>query len=525
VLPARFALSERSPSNPSGAAFAAGPATDAETADRMHRSKLHRGSTAHQAHRRPGARLTRAAGAMLVLGSVFLVTAAGPANGQAAYLGDQWGLTQVNAPAAWASGTGAGVTIGIVDTGVDANHRDLSGKVLASANCIGANGNPNACGPGGGDDNGHGTHVAGIAAARGIGVSGVAPNATFAVAKVLDSSGSGNLQDVAAGILWVVAHGARVVNLSIGSDPGFGGVNCLVGGCDASILEAAANEAWNAGAIPVIAAGNNGNSLDLIAPAGYGSTNAVIVAATGPTGQVASYSSTPGNAKWGVLAPGGDDPGGPTTPACGTADQTEILSTFWTADNQTNCYVTDEGTSMATPFVTGTLALLLGRGLSRDQAVQVLLGTLNHSVTCSGCQGLIDAGAAMAAANRILPPPPSPTPAPVAPGRTSTRSSAPATSTGHGATGATVGASAPAPTTTTTSSSSTTAPPAPKVTASALHHHGRGGSGLWVALILVVAVAGVAVATEMARRRAEAARRRAVTVPARTDPLEDAPAP
>jgi subtilisin family serine protease len=118
---------------------------------------MHR-STDHQAHRRPGARLARAAGATLVLGSILLAGATEPASGQAPYLGSQWGLAQIKAPAAWGSGTGAGVTIGIVVTGVDANHQDLSGKVLASANCIGANRNPNACAVGGGgDDNGHGT--------------------------------------------------------------------------------------------------------------------------------------------------------------------------------------------------------------------------------------------------------------------------------------------------------------------------------------------------------------------------------
>jgi thermitase len=320
----------------------------------------------------------------------------------AGYISKQWGLVQIHAQAAWAFGKGAGVRIGIVDTGVDLGHADLAGKVVAAATCMGTGGNPGACktGPGAGqDDNGHGTHVAGIAAASGIGVAGVAPAASLVVAKVLNSSGAGSTADVAAGIGWVVEHGAKVVNLSLGSDPGFLGVNCLLGGCDSGTVTAAVEAAWRAGAVAVVAAGNNAG--DLFGPAGYGGLDAVVVAATGPEGHLASdYSSLPGDAKWGVLAPGGDDPAGPTTPTCGTFDPTEILSTYWAGGS---CYATDEGTSMATPFVSGTIALLLGRGLSQVEAVQTLLSTLGPPSGCDsaqGCRGLVDAASAMSAAAR-----------------------------------------------------------------------------------------------------------------------------
>src|SRR6266853_176958 len=76
----------------------------------------------------------------------------------------QWALAQVGATQAWARTTGAGIRIGVVDTGVDIGHEDLAGKIVASTNCIGAAGVPARCSGTGQDDNGHGTHVAGIAA-------------------------------------------------------------------------------------------------------------------------------------------------------------------------------------------------------------------------------------------------------------------------------------------------------------------------------------------------------------------------
>jgi|GEM_PF-2030450 len=349
---------------------------------------------------RPWRVRARLAIAALVAGPLALAlagaagTGTAPADAAGPNLQEQWGLAQIQAPAAWASGTGAGVRIAVVDTGIDANHADLAGKVVAAANCIGANGNPAACSAGGAaDDNGHGTHVAGIAAGSGSSlIYGAAPSAELVAVKVLDSSGSGSIDDVAAGIEWAVHDaGARVVNLSLGPDVGLLGLNCITTGCSpSSAFTHAIQDAWDSGAIPVIAAGNNAGAL--FGPSGYGTIDAVVVAATGPDGSLASYSSTTGNAQWGVLAPGGDDPNGPTQPSCTSWDPAEILSTYWTSTNPDTCDATDEGTSMATPFVSGTLALLLGRGLTPDQAVHTLLATTQH--------GIVDAAAAMAAADQ-----------------------------------------------------------------------------------------------------------------------------
>src|SRR5438105_6235427 len=167
----------------------------------------------------------------------------------------QWALTQVGAPQAWARTTGAGIRIGVVDTGVDIGHEDLAGKVVASTNCIGAAGVPARCSGTGQDDNGHGTHVAGIAAAvrgNGLGIAGIAPDAELVVAKVVSASGVGAVADVVAGIKWVVDHGARVVNLSLDSP------TMTFAGVQATAIQEGLDYAWTRGAGPVLAAGSPG---------------------------------------------------------------------------------------------------------------------------------------------------------------------------------------------------------------------------------------------------------------------------
>ena len=78
----------------------------------------------------------------------------------------QWSLSRIGAPDAWPVTTGAGVRIGIVDTGIDLDHEELTGKVVAHTSCLGSDGDPSRCSGSGQDEQGHGTHVAGIAAAR-----------------------------------------------------------------------------------------------------------------------------------------------------------------------------------------------------------------------------------------------------------------------------------------------------------------------------------------------------------------------
>ena len=192
-------------------------------------------------------------------------------------LARQWALTRIGASAAWARSTGSGVRIGIVDTGVDLAHEDLAGQVLASTSCIDTGGDPARCTGSGQDDQGHGTHVAGIAAAardNGKGIAGVAPGARLLVAKALDAEGAGTTEDINAGIRWVVDHGAQVVNLSLGG-------NFVIDSLFGTSLDEGVRYAWSRGAIPVLAAGNT-NLLGLLGSSQYGTLPAVVVGASTP---------------------------------------------------------------------------------------------------------------------------------------------------------------------------------------------------------------------------------------------------
>src|SRR5688572_14821279 len=100
----------------------------------------------------------------------------------------QWSLERIGAPGAWARGTGEGITIAVVDSGMDLAHEDLASKIDGHVSCIGASGPGAGCSGSGQDDNGHGTHVAGIAAAvtgNGKGIAGVAPDARLLAVRVL----------------------------------------------------------------------------------------------------------------------------------------------------------------------------------------------------------------------------------------------------------------------------------------------------------------------------------------------------
>lgn len=272
--------------------------------------------------------------------------------------GSQWALAKIGAPAAWQGSTGAGVTIAVVDTGVDLDHEDLVGKVDVHISCVGADDDPSRCAGLGGDDAGHGTHVAGIAAAatrNGTGMAGVAPDARIMSVKVLSSDGSGSSgssADVRAGIRWAVDHGANVVNLSLGGDIAV--LNLL-----SSPLADAINEAWAAGVIPVVAAGN-----DALFPTGYHGVDALVVTATDKNDNQASYASNVTGADWAIAAPGGD----------GDADAGQIVSAWWDP-NRSDVYRYLSGTSMAAPHVSAAAALLLAKGLAPQQVVDRLLST------------------------------------------------------------------------------------------------------------------------------------------------------
>ena len=178
----------------------------------------------------------------------------------------------IDAPEAWNITTGnSAIKIAILDSGIDQNHPDLMNKVVANANFSDSNTVD--------DLYGHGTHVAGIAAAttgNDTGVAGVGYQAVLMNGKVLNDTGYGAYSWIANGITWAADGGAKVINLSVGN------------GQRSSTLEAAVNYAWNKGAVVVAAAGNSANPSKTY-PAYY--TNCIAVAATNNNDVMASFSS------------------------------------------------------------------------------------------------------------------------------------------------------------------------------------------------------------------------------------------
>ena len=281
----------------------------------------------------------------------------------------QWGLDQIDAPEAWARGAkGAGTMIAVVDTGVDLNHPDLQAKLVQGTDIVAGK---RDCPPGPQDENGHGTHVAGIAAAvtnNGIGVAGTAPEAKIMPVRVLDEDGSGSSDDIVAGIRYAADHGADVINLSLGELPVVGQLEPLN-----QDVEAAIDHAWNSGALVVAAAGNE--SFPLCEYPAF-AHRAVCVGATDSRGLPTYYSNFPNNQEMvGVRAPGGVG-----SVFCG--DDDDIWSTIWPgsdfACSGISGYETLAGTSMATPFVSGVAAMLFGQGLTNQQIVDRLETTSSN---------------------------------------------------------------------------------------------------------------------------------------------------
>jgi thermitase len=231
------------------------------------------------------------------------------------YFDLQWGLIKVEAPQAWEVTTGSpSINIAILDTGVDLDHPDLADKLISSVDFSDSASVD--------DVFGHGTHVAGIAAAitnNGIGVAGLGYCSNIMNVKVLGDYGSGTYSGIASGIIWATDNGAEIINMSLG------------GSSNSSTLEDAINYAWSKGVVLVAAAGNNGNTMPMY-PAHY--NNCIAVAATTADDTRRSTSSY---GDWvDVAAPGAG-----------------IYSTF-----KNNGYGYMSGTSMASPHVAGLAALV-----------------------------------------------------------------------------------------------------------------------------------------------------------------------
>lgn len=271
----------------------------------------------------------------------------------------QWGLTQIHAPAAWQQTTGSGVKVAVLDTGM-ASHPDVPDP-LEGYDFVADDPDPTDPGDPDSECTSHGTMVASVVAARtnnGRGMAGVTwgpSGARLLVARVLDEHGNGSLLDVEEALRWAAEHGARVANLSLGTD--------TPAPCPESLRQAV-EEVVSRGVLVVAAAGNNGPGAGtVVCPANLDAV--VAVAATGPDGRVAYYSSR--GPEVDLAAPGGSNLG-----RC--SEDVRTASPSRTAPEDYPCAA---GTSFAAPHVTGVAALVLSQnpGWSPAQVRQRLQQT------------------------------------------------------------------------------------------------------------------------------------------------------
>lgn len=265
-----------------------------------------------------------------------------------------WNHVHIGAPDAWQHADGSGVSVAVIDTGVDYNHPELKERFgdLIGYNVLAPDEPPD-------DDNEHGTHVAGIIAGS---YTGVAPGSTLYAVKVLDWNGSGTEADVIAGLEWALEQGADIANLSLGSR-----------GASRAFREMC-ERAYGAGMLIVAAAGNEGRGPSY--PASFGES-VIAVAATDRERQHASFSNIYHTND--ISAPG-----------------VGIYSTVPGEDHNTF-----SGTSMATPHVSGALALALQ--MSRSADLETLMASCAERLEWHGNAGYREVfGAGLLRADSIV---------------------------------------------------------------------------------------------------------------------------
>ncbi|OHA11049.1 MAG: hypothetical protein A3H71_03305 [Candidatus Sungbacteria bacterium RIFCSPLOWO2_02_FULL_48_13b] len=236
-----------------------------------------------------------------------------------------WGIDRIDAELVWPTGNTANpIKVGVIDTGISSSHPDLATNIKGGYNAINSRKSYN-------DDNGHGSHVAGIIAAinNSTGVVGAAPQTDLYAIKVLNAAGSGYLSDVIEGIDWAITRGIQVTNMSLGTS------------ADVQSMHDAIIRARNAGIVQVAAAGNDANK-PVIYPAAY--PEVIAISATDSTNTIASWSSR-----------------GPEVDL--TAPGVSIYSTY-----KGTGYATLSGTSMASPHVAGAAALLINTPVGSHDA-------------------------------------------------------------------------------------------------------------------------------------------------------------
>jgi len=289
-------------------------------------------------------------------------------------------LPAVHAPEAWGDGARAtGVTVAVIDSGADYGHPDLAASLIPGCTFVVV---PATCGPSAAaDDNGHGTHVAGTIAAvtdNGVGVAGLAWGASVLPLKALDSTGSGSWYAIADAIGYATNQtGVRVINMSLGSDPGF-----PPDANEQILLQQMIDGARAKGIVVVAASGNSGVNLDTVPIYPASLSGVVAVTAVDQAGTRPSWANY-GTAV-AVAAPG-----------------VGILSTLCAYDAQAqscaHTYSLKSGTSMASPHVAALAALILARspGLTPDGVVAILKSTATKLPDSTTGAGRIDAAAAL----------------------------------------------------------------------------------------------------------------------------------
>ncbi len=226
-----------------------------------------------------------------------------------------WGIDRIDAEKVWPLGnTATGTDVAIIDTGISLSHPDLKLNIKGGVSEVAYTSSFN-------DDNGHGSHVAGIVGALNntVGAVGAAPAVNLYAIKVLGKNGSGFLSDIIDGIDWARMNGMKVINMSLGCN------------CPSQVLRDAVVRAYNAGIVIVAAAGNSGGPV--IYPAAY--PEVIAVGATDQLNNAPLWSSR--GPELDLVAPG-----------------VSIYSTY-----KGTSYATLSGTSMASPHVAGEVALLL----------------------------------------------------------------------------------------------------------------------------------------------------------------------
>ncbi len=273
------------------------------------------------------------------------------------YYKHQWHLEQVQMPSAWQSSRGRGTVVAVIDTGVA--YADAPGFVqapdlaetrfVAGFDFVDNDDQPF-------DEHGHGTHVAGTIAQstnNGLGVAGVAPEASIMPIRVLDRRGAGRWGSVAAGIRWAADHGAHILNLSLG------------GPTPSAAIRNAMAYAHRKGVTIVVAAGNTGRGR-VQYPAAH--RHAIAVGAVRFDEQLSFYSSFGRHLD--IVAPGGDlrvDQNGDGLP------DGVLQNTLVRGNPSRHDYLAFQGTSMAAPHVAGVAALLHASGVRDPRAIEEIL--------------------------------------------------------------------------------------------------------------------------------------------------------